>query len=165
MSMGQRIQQELDLQGLSMTALCAQVSGLKIGTLSALIARNSERSKFAPIIARVLKLNLNWLLTGEGEKYYEAVESKPIDSLFVESHQAGNSTKPAANVLVADDTGNFAKLLMNFISLKSSFDALKVEVAHLPEAQRQNFVQVAKGMSREAEAMQLIQLILGEAVR
>ena len=52
--------------------LCSQVDGLSIGSLSALINRDSKKSEFASAIAPVLGVNLDWLLTGDGEKLSNA---------------------------------------------------------------------------------------------
>lgn len=50
------------------TDLCDLVPQLSLGTLGALIARDSKRSEFAPAIAAALKISLHWLLTGEGDR-------------------------------------------------------------------------------------------------
>lgn len=69
MKLGKRIRQQLDVQGKSQAWLCDRVPGLEIGTVSALINRDSEKSRFAKGIAEALGVNVEWLLDGKGPQY------------------------------------------------------------------------------------------------
>lgn len=74
MNLGGRIKKRLDALGKKPMWLCDQVNGLSprkeltIGNLSAMIQRDSKKSEFASAIAVALGVNLDWLLTGDGEE-------------------------------------------------------------------------------------------------
>ena len=66
MALGKRIAERLAELDKSQTWL-AERSGVDEGTISALITRDSQRSQFAPALARALGVDLLWFMTGEGE--------------------------------------------------------------------------------------------------
>ena len=68
MTLGQRIFDRLNELEKSQVWLCAEVEGLEIGTLNALVRRGSRNSIFAPAIAEKLGVSLDWLITGQGKK-------------------------------------------------------------------------------------------------
>lgn len=68
MNLGQRIAGVLAETGKSQVWL-SEATGIDEGTISALIVRNSIRSKFAPAIAQALGVSLEWLVAGVGPKY------------------------------------------------------------------------------------------------
>ena len=68
MNLGARIKKRLNELGKKPMWLCSQVNGMSIGSLSALINRDSKKSEFASAIAPALGVSLDWLLTGDGEK-------------------------------------------------------------------------------------------------
>lgn len=68
MNMGKRIEVELIERGWSRSRLYELVPGLEDGTLSAIIKRDSRSSSFAPAIANAFGVELQWLLTGRGNK-------------------------------------------------------------------------------------------------
>ena len=73
MTLGQRILERLNELEKSQVWLCAEVEGLEIGTLNALVRRKSRNSIFAPLIAAKLGVSLDWLITGQGQKDYEKI--------------------------------------------------------------------------------------------
>lgn len=77
MNLGGRIKSVLEEKGLKPVDLCSMVPDMGIGTLSATINRDSERSAYAPEIAKALGLHLHWLVTGEGPKYISEKEAAP----------------------------------------------------------------------------------------
>ena len=78
MNLGARINNRLAELGQKPMWLCEQVNllsskkSLSIGNLSALINRDSKKSEYASVIAAALGVNLDWLLTGDGEKLSDA---------------------------------------------------------------------------------------------
>lgn len=68
MNMGKRIALRLAELKWDQVELCNRVEGLEPQALSAVIKRDSGRSKFAAGIAQAMGVDLNWLMTGEGEK-------------------------------------------------------------------------------------------------
>lgn len=68
MTLGQNILDRLKELEKSQVWLCAEVDGLEIGTLNALVKRKSRNSVFAPAIAEKLGVSLDWLLTSKGRK-------------------------------------------------------------------------------------------------
>lgn len=70
MNMGGRIKLRLEELGWGQIDLLNRVPELEVGTLSALITRDSKRSVFAPQIAAALGVRLEWLISGEGDKLF-----------------------------------------------------------------------------------------------
>lgn len=68
MNMGRRIEAELNERGWQRSRLYELVPCLEDGTLSAIIKRDSKTSTFAPAIAGAFGVELQWLLTGKGNK-------------------------------------------------------------------------------------------------
>ncbi|QZA80203.1 helix-turn-helix domain containing protein [Deefgea piscis] len=66
--MGKRIALRLTELNWDQVELCNRVEGLEPQALSAVIKRDSGRSKFAAGIAQAMGVDLNWLMTGEGKK-------------------------------------------------------------------------------------------------
>ncbi len=80
--MGKRIKAEREAQGLTQQQLADQVKGLDQSSLQKIEQRDSSSSKHAPGIARALNININWLLTGEGNKQIDksmGVEESPAE--------------------------------------------------------------------------------------
>jgi hypothetical protein len=77
MTLGQRIFERLNELEKSQVWLCAEVEGLEIGTLNALVRRGSRNSIFAPAIAEKLGVSLDWLITGQGRKDFLKNDSLP----------------------------------------------------------------------------------------
>lgn len=70
MTFAERISRTLHDLGKSQAWLSEQ-SGVDEGTISAIIKRNSQRTKYAPELARALGVRLEWLLRGDGEKLHQ----------------------------------------------------------------------------------------------
>ena len=65
MNMGSRIRERLNELGWKQRHLLERVHGLEVGTLSALIARDSKRSEWSERIAEALNVRHAWLTRGE----------------------------------------------------------------------------------------------------
>lgn len=72
MAMGQRIGERLAELGWKQSRLVALVPGLALGTLHALIKRDSIKSEFSGQIAQALGVTHLWLSRGEGPKFESA---------------------------------------------------------------------------------------------
>lgn len=68
MSLGQRVREARLARGMGQAKLAAGVGTLQ-QTIHYLEERDSNRSRFAKDIARVLGVSLRWLATGEGEMH------------------------------------------------------------------------------------------------
>lgn len=89
MNLGKRLKEELTSRGMKAADLCRLVPDMDIRTLSASISRDSRRSDYAPAIARVLGLRLEWLLTGSGEKFETTSPPPPARAPAVEAYPIG----------------------------------------------------------------------------
>lgn len=69
MKLGERVRHERTLRGWGLSTL-AELSGVDVGTISALEMRKSERSKYAPALARAFAMRVD-----------ELMGAVPIDSL------------------------------------------------------------------------------------
>lgn len=76
MKMGGRIAQRLAELGWTQVDLLNRVDGLNVGTLSAMILRDSQRSQHSEAIARALGVAHAWLQTGDGPMVPPAVNQK-----------------------------------------------------------------------------------------
>ena len=74
MALGHRVRDERIGKGLTQQEL-ADLTGVNQPVLGSIESRDSETSKHAAKIAKALDLNLNWLLTGEGNKRNLRIES------------------------------------------------------------------------------------------
>lgn len=82
--MGKRILDRLNELGWKQTDLCARVPELEPQALNILIKRDSKTSKFAPQIAEAIGYELQFLLTGEGEKYIKPSGTTHSDIAFTD---------------------------------------------------------------------------------
>lgn len=80
MALGKRISLTLHALGKQPMWLCDQIPGLGIGTLSALINRDSAKSEFAVQIANAMDARIEYLLDGQEPMFPNPKRiSKPID--------------------------------------------------------------------------------------
>ncbi len=93
MNLGQRIAEVLEETGRSQVWL-AEATGIDEGTISALIVRNSVRSKFAPAIAQALGVTLEWLVAGIFPKY----QPHSMSGISIEARGEARPTFVADNV-------------------------------------------------------------------
>jgi SOS-response transcriptional repressor LexA len=77
MAMGARLKEVLEQPGRPSQAELARLTGVDEATISAIIQRDSERSKYATAIAAALHIRSHWLVTGEGPRDAENVEEHP----------------------------------------------------------------------------------------
>ena len=91
MKLGKRIAIVLKTLGKKQTWLCEQVTGLEIGTLSALINRDSARSEFAVAIAKATGARVEYLLDGELPMFIEDVSELSQDEIdLIKSYRQVN---------------------------------------------------------------------------
>lgn len=75
--MGSRIRARLDELGWKQRDLLDRVPDLEVGTLSALIARDSRKSEFSEEIAEALGVTHRWLTSGQEPKHREDPDEAP----------------------------------------------------------------------------------------
>lgn len=81
MNMGKRLAECLKAPGWDQTRLAAE-SGVGQQTISIIIKRDSKRSEHAPALANALGVDINWLLTGKGEKFQRLSVQEPRATYF-----------------------------------------------------------------------------------
>lgn len=68
MALGKRVQEAREHRGLNQSQL-AEIVGIQPQNINKLEKDDAKSSKYAPKIAEALNYRLNWLLTGEGERF------------------------------------------------------------------------------------------------
>jgi transcriptional regulator with XRE-family HTH domain len=131
MSLGEEVRRLRDKKGLTLDQL-AELSGVEVGTISALENRKSERSKFAPALAKALGTTVEALTLGATYQPSEPVTllpvKEPLRAFGPSWPLTGISPDQWANNLSDQDRGEiigFAKsILMNRLaSGKQTMDA------------------------------------------
>lgn len=98
MALGKNIRMLRELRGYTLERL-SELSGVDVGTISALEVRDSTRSKYAPAIARALNVSLEQLMDGSaleeekgGDMRSNVVPLKrPIEEVLIQQYETGGA--------------------------------------------------------------------------
>lgn len=94
MNLGGRLAHALGKRKMTAADL-ARASGVDEATISALIVRDSERSKYSSALAMALRVSPHWLQTGEGTMdEHAAAEPSPDKYVFVPRYEATGGLGP-----------------------------------------------------------------------
>ncbi len=108
MNIGYRLKQtmiELDIKPVDLF----KMSGVDEGNISAIILRDSKKTKHGPALARALGLNLEWLMTGEGARWLgkqelfrlNSLDYKDMDLIYKVATRLSDGTLSATNRALA----------------------------------------------------------------